>query len=503
MDPRLSLAIVVVYFGLLYVISLITGRNSTEQSFFTGNRNSPWYVVAFGMIGASLSGVTFISVPGAVGTGNWGYFQLVLGYLLGYLIIGAVLLPLYYRLNLVSIYGYLGQRLGKVSYKTGAIFFIISRLAGSGLRLYLAALVLHLALFRHFGLSFELTVIASIGLIYLYTFKGGIRTVVWTDTFQTFALIATAALVIIIIMQALDLGMGETVSAIQTSPLSKVFVWDWKPGDNFFKQFISGALIALAMTGLDQDMMQKNLTCRSLKDAQKNMFWFSLTLVAVNLLFLSLGVMLYEFGLAKGFIQTNLADCALAIANPLTGAMECTTSDKLFPTLALNYMGPLAGITFLIGVIAAAYSSADSTLTALTTSFCYDILGFGESKQNDAWRLRTRTFVHLGFAGVMALFIIIFHLFNNQAAISAVFTIAGYTYGPLLGLFFFGQLTQRPIRDKFSVLICILAPVLTYLIQNWTKTLGFDLGFMTLLVNGALTFGGLWLISSPKPAIPD
>ncbi len=502
MVPGLSLTIIAAYFGLLYIIAWYTGRNATEETFFTGQRNSPWYVVAFGMIGASLSGVTFISVPGAVGTSNWSYFQVVLGYIVGYAVIGLVLLPLYYRLNLVSIYGYLGRRFGQVSYRTGSLFFILSRMLGSSLRLYLAVLVLHLALFGPLGVPIWVTIVSSIALIYLYTFKGGIRTVVWTDTFQTFALLTAAVIVIVIISREMHLGLGEMLAQVKQSPMSQIFVWDWAPGGNFFKQFISGAFIALAMTGLDQDMMQKNLTCRNLPDAQRNMFWFTITLVFVNLMFLILGVLLYQYGLKMEYVQEVYEQgCALRILNPATGLMECAGTDQLFPRLALNLMGPAVAITFLLGVIAAAYSSADSTLTALTTSFCYDILGF-EAQTDSPAKKRTRIRVHLGFAALMALFILFFHSLNNQAVIWAVFTFAGYTYGPLLGLFAFGLLTRRTFEDKWAAAICIAAPFLTYGIQYLSKAAGFDLGFIILLVNGGVTFLGLWAISRKSTAAP-
>lgn len=491
MNPTLTLAIIGAYFGLLFLISWFTGKNASEKTFFTADRNSPWYLVAFGMIGASLSGVTFISVPGAVGTGQWAYMQMVIGYLLGYFVIATVLLPLYYRLNLTSIYGYLDERFGIRSYKSGSVLFIVSRIVGSSLRLYLVVIVLQLAVFDYFGVPFVVTAFLSIALIYIYTFRGGIKTIVWTDTLQTFFLLAGAGLAVYIIADDLNLGLFSMVEKIAANPHSKIFFWEWGPANNFFKQFFSGAFIAIVMTGLDQDMMQKNLTCRSLPDAQKNMFWFSITLVIANLLFMSLGVLLYIYGNETGIVNEVFdGNCLIQVKDAATGEMICRKTDQLFPLLSLNYLGPVAGIVFILGIIAAAYSSADSTLTALTTSFCVDILNF-EKREDGEWKKRTRQYVHIGFSFVMFLAILVFKAMSDDAVINEIFKLAGYTYGPLLGLFAFGLFTEWKVRDRWVPLVCIAAPVLSYVIQAISPSIGYSFGFEILLLNGALTFAGL------------
>ena len=479
MSPALVVGIIAAYFLLLIFIAWLTSRGETDnKTFFTANRQSPWYLVAFGMIGASLSGVTFISIPGEVGNTFFSYFQVVLGYIVGYAVIGLVLLPLYYRLNLVSIYGYLEQRFGFWSYKTGAVFFLISRIIGSSFRLYLAANVLQIAVFNAWDVPFWVTVAVTIALIWLYTFKGGIITIVFTDTLQTFFMLLAVGISIWLIGQELGMGVGELIGAVEESRFSKIFFFDDVNSPNYFwKQFISGAFIAIVMTGLDQDMMQKNLTIRTLGDAQKNMFWFTIVLVFVNLVFLTLGAMLYLYVETKG------------IALP-------ERTDSLYPMLALNYFPKLAGILFLLGIVAAAYSSADSALTALTTSFCVDILGF-EKRAEDTGKQKTRLLVHIGFSLVTLLVIILFNALNDKSVISVLFKAAGYTYGPLLGLFAFGMLTRRAIRDSLAPLVCVMAPVLAFIIdmnsEAWLG--GFKFGFFVLLLNGALMLIGLWLIS--------
>ena len=496
MNLTLTLLIVLGYFGLLFVLSLISSKHADDQTFFTANRNSPWYLVAFGMIGASLSGVTFLSVPGTVGGSQWSYLQFVLGNLAGYLAIAHVLMPLYYRLNLTSIYEYLEQRFGVRAYKTGAIFFLISRVIGASLRLYLVALVLQIAICDRIGIPFWATVLISIGLIYLYTYQGGIKTVVWTDTLQTACMLLGAAITVYLIGKELNLNMGEMLDRISEASYSRTFFWDIAPGNNFFKQFLSGAFISIAMTGLDQDMMQKNLTCRSLGEAQKNIYGFSLAFLISNILFLSLGALLYIYGNELGILQENFADksCPLLIRDAITGEMMCQPTDKLFPLLALNYLGPVAGAVFVLAVIAAAYSSADSALTALTTSFCIDILNF--DKRSDESRKRIiRMRVHMTFAIVLFLVILIFKAANNDAVVWAIFRLAGYSYGPLLGLYAFGLLSRQKPRDSWIPFIALLAPVLTWLINTWTAAQGFEIGFMILIVNGLLTMGMLWLAS--------
>lgn len=477
MNPQVVLLVISAYFLLLFLISWFTSRKVTAETFFTGDRQSPWFLVAFGMIGASLSGVTFISVPGEVGNTNFFYFQVVLGYTLGYLTIAKVLLPLYYRLNLVSIYSYLEDRFGFWSYKTGAFFFILSRALGSSLRLYLVASVLQLILFDSLGIPFWVSVLITVGLIWLYTHKGGIKTVVWTDTLQTAFMLASVVITIFFIGNELGIkSLGEYITSVAQDSRSEIFNWDWKAGTNFFKQFISGAFITIVMTGLDQDMMQKNLTCRNIGDAQKNMLWFTIILVIVNLLFLSLGVMLYLYAESKG------------ISLP-------TKSDQLFPLLAIEHFSAFAGIVFVLGITAAAYSSADSTLTALTTSFCIDFLQI-ERKYAPEKRIAIRKKVHIIFTGLMFFMILGFYWLNDQSVINSVFIIAGYTYGPLLGLYSFGLFTKLKVKDHLVPYIAVAAPIVTFVIsQNSEKWLwGYKFGFEALILNGLLMFLGLYLL---------
>ncbi len=477
MNFQLVLVVISAYFLLLFLISWHTSRHVTADTFFTGDRQSPWFLVAFGMIGASLSGVTFISVPGEVGNSNFFYFQVVMGYTLGYFTIAKVLLPLYYRLNLVSIYSYLEDRFGFWSYKTGAFFFILSRALGSSLRLYLVASVLQLILFDSLGIPFWVSVLITVGLIWLYTHRGGIKTVVWTDTLQTFFMLAAVVITIVFIGNEIGLkSLGDYISSVAEDSRSEIFNWDWKAGTNFFKQFISGAFITIVMTGLDQDMMQKNLTCRNIGDAQKNMFWFTIILVVVNLLFLSMGVMLYLYAESKGI--------------PLP-----TRSDELFPLLASQHFSAFAGIVFVLGITAAAYSSADSTLTALTTSFCIDFLQI-ERKYTPEKRVSIRKKVHIVFTCLMFFMILGFYWLNDQSVINSVFIIAGYTYGPLLGLYSFGLFTKMNVKDRFVPYIAVAAPIITFIIsQNSEKWLwGYKFGFEALILNGALMFLGLYLL---------
>ncbi|MEX0882163.1 MAG: sodium:solute symporter, partial [Cyclobacteriaceae bacterium] len=396
MDSNLILIVIISYFLLLFIISWLTSRKLTSDSFFTGDRQSPWFLVAFGMIGASLSGVTFISVPGEVGNSNFYYFQLVLGYTLGYTVIAKLLLPLYYKMNLVSIYSYLDTRFGFWSYKTGAFFFILSRTLGSSIRVFLVAAVLQLILFDQWGVPFWLSVLITVSLIWLYTHRGGIKTVVWTDTLQTLFMLLAVVVCIVLVAQDLGIsGIGSLMTTVAEQPYSRIFNWDWKTSTNFFKQFFSGAFIVIVMTGLDQDMMQKNLTCRNIGDAQKNMFWFTNILVAVNLIFLALGALLYLYA------ETN------HISIP-------EKTDDLYPLLATNYFSTFAGLTFVLGITAAAYSSADSTLTALTTSFCYDFLEI-DKKYDKENGVKVRKRVHLGFTLLMFLVILLFRWINDQS----------------------------------------------------------------------------------------
>jgi len=482
MSPWLAFGILAIYFSILLVIAWITSRkNDSNESFFVANRTAPWYLVAIGMLGASISGVTFISVPGWVGTAQFSYLQMVLGYFVGYLVIGTVLMPLYYRLNLTSIYTYLEHRFGTEAYKTGAVLFLVSRLIGSSFRLFLVSGVLQLVLFEPLGIPFSLTVVFTIFLIWVYTFRGGQKTILYTDSFQSIFLVASLISAIVLIAMKMDLSFGGLIQTVSESDYSKVFFFDdWRDKKFFFKQFISGAFIAIAMTGLDQDLMQKNLACRNLKDAQKNMFWFTLSLLPINLLFLSLGALLYLFAL-----QQNI---------PLP-----EKSDMLFPMIATgNYLPQAIGIFFLLGVTASSFASADSALTALTTSVSLDLVSL--KKYPEASHVMIRKLVHVLVSLVRALIILIFWDLNNDSVISAVFTAAGYTYGPLLGLFSFGLFTRKMPRGIWVPVICIISPILCYIISMNSSAWfgGYQFSFELLLLNGMLTFVGLWLSSFGK-----
>ncbi|MEY4134330.1 MAG: sodium:solute symporter [Saprospiraceae bacterium] len=486
LTPGLILGIIIAYFALLIVISYFTGKKSDSASFFLAGRQAPWMLVAFGMIGTSISGVSFVSTPGVVGgdglNKDFSYMQVVFGYLLGYVAIGTVLMPLYYRLQLTSIYTYLENRLGFFSYKTGSAYFLISRTVGAAFRLFLAASILHEFVLSAFGVPFWLTVLISIALIWTYTFRGGMNTIIYTDSLQTFFLLAALVLTIISVGKSLDLGPGGIFQAVAASEYSQALFFEggWSDPNNFFKQFFGGALITLTMSGLDQDIMQKNLSCRSLKDAQKNMFVFSIIMVVTNVLFLTLGALLYIY-MAQ------------------TGMEAPAKTDLVYPTLALQHFAPLVGILFILGITAATYASSDSALAALTTAFCVDFLNFEKSDAAEATKKRQRTLVHLGFSLLLFIIIVIFKQINNQAVLSAVFIWAGYTYGPLLGLFGFGILTRRNVRDKWVLPICIASPILSYFLDKYSADLfaGFKFGFLLLLLNGLITFLGLLLISTP------
>lgn len=490
MSPLLVFTVIAAYFSLLIFISYLTSRKSNTATFFTANKQSPWYLVAFGMIGASLSGVTFISVPGEVGNSYFYYFQMVIGYLLGYLVIATVLLPIYYKLNLVSIYSYLEKRFGFASYKTWASFFLLSRVIGASFRLFLVATVLQLAFFDSFKIPFEVTVIVTILLIWLYTYRAGIKTIVWTDTLQTTFMLVAVVISIYLIGKEMNLSFSGLVSEVQNSKFSKVFDWDWQSGRNFFKQFFAGTFIAIVMTGLDQDMMQKNLTCRNLKDAKKNIIWMSIALVPVNLLFLSLGTLLYSYFTSSGI--TFSGEDVFRLAEE-TG--KYINTDQLYPELAINHFGTAAGVTFLLGIIAAAFSSADSALTSLTTSFTVDILGIDVNKDSKQTEKKKRI-VHIGFSLLIFLVILIFKWINDDSVINMVFKVAGYTYGPLLGLYAFGLFTKHQLKDRFVPIIAVCSPILAYIInlnsERWF--LGYKFGFELLLLNGLIMFVGLWLI---------
>jgi Na+/proline symporter len=496
MNPWILLLIVIVYFSTLIIISVVTSRGADNASFFVGNRKSPWYVVAFGMIGTSISGVTFISVPGEVGSSAFSYLQLVFGYFFGYMIIANVLLPLYYRLNLSSIYVYLQHRLGIHSYKTGAFYFLVSRVIGSSFRLYLVAMVIDANILSNFGVPFWLTVLITIALIFVYSFKGGIKTIIYTDTFQTVFLITGVVLSIVLISKELHLDLGGLIERINESRYSEIFVWDWRPRNNFVKHFLSGMFICIVMTGLDQDMMQKNISCKNIGEAKKNMYCMSSLLIMVNILFLSLGALLYIYANSKGIIVENFSNpdlfqnCPISLHHPAESGFACSRTDELFPFLVFNYLPPAIGFVFILGLLAAAYASADSALTALTTSFCVDFLGFKEDNQ----RMGTRNLVHIGFSLMIFTAIIVFKLLNNQSVINSLFIIAGYTYGPLLGMFAFGILTRCQIRDKLVPYISVVSPVICYLLDRYSERLfwGYKFGFELLILNGLLVFAGLY-----------
>lgn len=476
MNPILVLGIIIGYFLLLIAISWFTSRKADTETFFTGNRKSPWYLVAFGMVGATLSGVTFISVPGEVGNSAFSYLQFVFGNIVGYWIVAAVLLPLYYRLNLVSIYTFLQQRFGESAYKTGSFFFLVSKLVGAAFRLFLVAGVLQIAFFDAFKIPFSLTVVVTIGLIWIYTFRGGIKTIVWTDTLQTLFLVSAVIFTIIAISGDLQWNASHIFSGVLDDANSKIFFWGWRGGNNFFKQFIAGIFITIVMVGMDQDMMQKNLTCKNKKEAQKNMIVFSFSFLVTVFLFLSLGVLLYIYANQSG------------IAIP-------ENSDDLYPLLALNYLGLPVGIAFLLGITAAAYSSADSALTALTTSFSIDFLKI--EKYDEEKRQRIKKWSHLMFSILLILVILLFKAINNQSIVVAVFKVAGYTYGPLLGLFVFGLYSKKAVNDKWVPFVGISSPVICYFISNYSEILfnGYRFGFELLILNGALTILGLFIIS--------
>lgn len=479
MAPTLIITILASYFLLLFTISYFTGKKANNETFFIGERKSPWYVVAFGMIGASLSGVTFISVPGWVGTSQFSYLQMVFGYIVGYIVIAKILLPVYYNLNLTSIYTYLEQRFGKVSYKTGAAFFLFSRIIGASFRLFLVANVLQITVFNTWNIPFSLTVAITILLIWIYTFKGGIRTIVWTDTLQTTFMLLAVGFSIYYISTAMEFTFIGTIKEVFKNELSKTWFLDNPKEKTFFlKQFLSGAFITIVMTGLDQDMMQKNLSCRNLKDAQKNMYWYGSAFVPANILFMSLGVLLYMFA----------AHMNIEIPE---------RTDNLFPLIATKgYLQPIVGIFFILGLIAAAYSSADSALTALTTSFSIDILEIEKKKISQKKKEQIRIYVHIFISVLLGLVIIAFKALNNESVISALFKFAGYTYGPLLGLYAFGLFTKYRVNDHLVWLIAILSPLLCIVLNQYSEQIlfGYKFGFEILIINGLITFGGLFII---------
>lgn len=485
---NLILIVFIAYTLLLFLVAHLTSKKSSNNAFFTGNRKSPWFVVAYGMIGASLSGVTFMSVPGGVYSGQFTYFGIVLGYIIGYAVIAFLLLPLYYKLNLTSIYSYLEIKFGKSSEKTGALLFIISRLVGSAIRMYLVVFVLYEFVFKAWGIPFWVPALLFILLILFYTFKGGIKTVVWTDTLQTTFLLLAAILTVVVILKTLNVSFAEVISTSAERGYTKLFETDWSHTKFIVKQILSGAFITITMTGLDQDMMQKNLTCKTLKDAQKNVMTSSFFFVLVNLLFMSLGAALIYYAQETGF-QLPTDESGVVV------------NDKIFPAVAFS-LNKFTSVVFIIGLIAAGYSSADGTLTALTTTFCFDFLHFDNNdKITEENKIKYRKLIHIGFAVLYLFVIILFRPFHNESLIDKIFEIAGYTYGPLLGLYSFGLFVKnrKPI-DKFVPVIAIASPIISYLLNHFSKELffGYQFGFEILIVNGLLTFTALLLISKKQ-----
>jgi Na+/proline symporter len=481
MTPAILLSFLLGYFALLIGVAYYTSRNSSDNaSFFIANRNSKWYLVAFGMIGTALSGVTFISVPGAVGKSSFDYFQFVLGNAFGFIFIATVLLPLYYRMNLISIYTYLERRLGPYSYKAGAVIFLISRTIGSAFRLYLVAIVLQKFIFDAWNVPFWVTIVLCLVLIWLYTHKGGLKTIIITDTLQTVFLLLSVVLSIFFIARSMDLDVTGTFEAVKNSSYSKIFFWDdfMTSKSNFFKQFLGGVFVTIAMTGLDQDLMQKNLSMKTIGEAQKNMFTFTGVFVIMNIFFLSVGALLYLYAAKNGINVDALG-----------------TPDQLYPEIALNHLNILPGIIFMLGLTAATFATTDSALTALTTSFCVDFLHFDKKEnQNDPKLVNQRHLVHMGFSVLMVLVIMVFKLINNDSVVKSIFTAAGYTYGPLVGLFAFGMLTRRAVADQLVPYICIASPLLCYVINsNSMAWFGYSIGYELIILNGTITFILLWL----------
>lgn len=479
MNSYIILLIIALYFGLLLFIAWLTGRGSSNnnEAFFLGNRKSPWYIVSIGMVGTSLSGVTFVSVPGMVRGIDMTYMQTVFGFFFGYVLIAQVLLPLYYKLQLTSIYSYLKGRIGLRGYKTGASFFLISKIVGAAARLYLVVLILQHYVFNAWNVPFWITVILSIFLVWLYTFRSGIKTIIWTDTLQAICLVAMLIVIIWQVKERLDMTIPEMAQAVSNNPHFCIFEFsDWHSTQHFVKQFFSGIFITIVMTGLDQDMMQKNLSCKSLRDAQKNMYSYGFAFTPVNFLFLTLGVLLLILAQKEQIELPAMSDDILP--------MFCTS----------GILGHSILIFFTIGIIAAAFSSADSALTALTTSFCVDILDIDKEDAKQARKMRLR--VHLLISLLFAIIILIIKELNNRSVIDAIYMIASYTYGPLLGLFVFGLFTKRVPKDKYVPYICIVSPLLCYGISYWgTYFAGYTFGYELLMLNGFITFAGLWMLS--------
>jgi Na+/proline symporter len=485
-SSTLIFSCVVAYSALLFFVVWLTSRNADNESYFIGNRSSRWYVVAYGMIGASLSGVTFMSVPGAVATTQFSYMQVVMGYLVGYSVIALILMPVYYKLHLTSIYSYLEQRFGFWSYKTGSFFFMLSRVLGASFRVFIVVNALQTFVFDQWGIPFYMTVAIFIALILLYTFKGGVKTIVWTDTLQTTFMLLAVVMSVIMISKQLGLSFSDLISKVSASEYSKIIIHDPLSPNYFWKNFWGGAFIAIAMTGLDQEMMQKNLSCKNISEAKKNMFTFTVVLFFVNLLFLVLGAVLCFYAAQKNI------------------AIDPKHTDDLFPNVALHYLGTIPGLLFIIGLISAAYPSADGALTALTTAFCFDFLGINRNeKLNDEQRKRIRYTVHISFAVLLLLTVTLFRIINDDAVIRNLFKVASYTYGPLLGLYAYGFFMKGNVKDKWVPFVCLVSPVLCWIINDYSSIWfnGYKFGFELLIVNGGITFFGLLLLRRKSSSI--
>lgn len=493
MTPNAILILIVLYFGILFLISYFSSRkDSGNDAFFKANKNSKWYLVAFGMIGTALSGVTFISVPGLVGDPNiqFKYFQFVLGNAIGFIVVATVLLPLYYRMNLTSIYGYIEQRLGKMAYKTAATIFLLSRTLGSSVRLYLVVIVLQRYVFDAFQVPFWITVFGSLALIFAYTYKGGLKTIIITDTLQTLFLVLSVVFTIFFICNSLDYSIPEAFEAIKNSNYSKIFfLEDYHKATFFWKQIIGGIFVTIAMVGLDQDLMQKNLSCKNIAEAQKNMFTFTAVFVIINIFFLSVGALLYIYAEKNG------------VSIPLDTVSGKPRTDLLFPEIAFHHLTLIPAIVFLLGLIAATFATTDSALTALTTSFCVDFLGMDKTEnQTKPNIVRTRHLVHVGFSVLMFLVILVIYAVNSDSVVSLIFKVAALTYGPLLGLYSFGLFMKtKTVNDQLVPIVCIIAPILTFLLSFYAKDLfgTYEFAEELILINGIFTFIGLLLISKP------
>ncbi|MGC9151567.1 MAG: sodium:solute symporter [Microbacter sp.] len=487
MSLTILLTVFVLYTLLLFAVSWYTSRKADNSSYFQGNRKSPWFVVAYGMVGTSISGVTMISVPGNVMNQSFYYMPMVLGFVVGYVVVAFVLLPLYYRMNLVSIYSYLESRFGFFTYKTGASFFLLSRVLGASVRIYLVVFVLH-GLLPVGTVPFWVVALLFMALIYLYTLKGGVKTIVWTDMLQTTFMILAVIVAVLMIQKQMKWNFGEMMTAVTSSHYSSWFDFNWDHSTNFVKQFISGIFITIVMTGLDQEMMQKNLSCKTLKDSQKNMMTTSITILAVNLLFLTLGAILALYVNQCGGMA----------------AMGISAVDRIFPTVATSYLGVTVGVIFLIGLVSSSYPSAGGALTSLTTSWCVDFVGFNRRTDlTEKRKLSIRYRTHAIYSVVFFFLILVLYALNDEAVINLVYQLASYTYGPLLGFFFFGILTRHQVRDRWMPYVAVLSPLFCFLLDRLSQTFfHFGFGFTLLIVNGLFTFTGMWLLRQPALPVP-